>query len=289
MPPSKKNVLWLFLFLACLVLTNCGRGGEDVIAKVNGAKLTLEDLYAEIPLDYYDSVTLEQKRDFIERWINSEVLYQEAMRRGLQRQPETKERLRSSEKNILISELIQQEMSVRTQVSEEEAQAYYRTHTDEFTRQQDEMRASQILVATLEEANAIRRQIESGADFSRLARERSSDPSSVQGGDLGYFTREDLLSEISKAVFSTTPGTLLKPIKTEFGYHILLVTDFQKAGTIRPFELVQEEIIGRLSREKEQQELDAFLQELRESSSIVRNEEALGAELAAQKQEAEER
>jgi parvulin-like peptidyl-prolyl isomerase len=213
----------------------------------------------------------------VELWINSEILYQEALRRGLQRDPQTKEKIRASEKNILISELIQQELSARTRVSEEEAREYYQAHLDEYTRQQDEMRASQILAPTLEEAQAIYRQIEEGADFSRLARERSTDASSVQGGDLGYFTREDLLSDISKAVFSARPGTLLKPIKTEFGYHVLLVTDAQKAGTSRPFELVQNEIVGRLSREKEEQELDAFLQELRQASSIVRNEEVLSA------------
>ena len=267
----------LCLFPLCLLLIRCGSGGEDIIAKVNGAKLTTEDLRAEIPPDYYDSVSLDQKRDFVEQWINSEVLYQEALRRGLQRRPETKKRIRSSEKNILISELIQLELNARTRVSPEEARDYYESHAEDFTRQQDEMRARQILVPTLEEANAIRRQIEEGADFSRLARERSDDPSSIDGGDLGYFTREDLLSEISKPVFAAAPGTLLKPIKTEFGYHILLVTDVQKAGSALPFDLVQDEIIGRLSREKEQQELELYLQELRQASSIVHDETALAA------------
>ena len=170
-----------------------------------------------------------------------------------------------------------------TRVSEEEARAYYESHPEEFTRQQDEMRASQILVPTLEEANSLRRQIEEGADFSRLARERSNDPSSIQDGDLGYFTREDLLSEISKAVFAAAPGALLKPVKTEFGYHVLLVTDLQKTGTVRPFEMVQDEISGRLSREKERQELDLFLQELRQASSIVQYEQALAATDADQR------
>lgn len=279
---SRTTIWRLCLLCVCLLPAGCSRDGEEVIAKVNGARLTTEDLRAEIPQDYYDSVTLDQKRDFVEQWINSEVLYQEALRRGLQRQPETKKKIRSSEKNILISELIQQELSARTRVSPEEARAYYESHTDEFTRQQDEMRASQILVPTQEEANAVRRQIEEGADFSGLARERSDDPSSIQGGDLGYFSREDLLSDISKAVFAATPGTLLKPIKTEFGYHVLLVTDFQKAGTVLPFEMVQEEIIGRLSREKERQELDLFLLELRQASSIVQSEEALAATAADQ-------
>ena len=278
----KTTSRWLFcLFLVLLLPSGCGRGEDAVLAKVNGVRLTREDLRAEIPPDYYSSVTPDQKRDFVEQWINSEVLYQEALRRGLQRQPETKKRIRSSEKNILISELIQQELSARTRVTPEEARTYYQSHPEEFTRQQDEMRASQILVPTLEEANSIRRQIEEGADFSRLARERSDDPSSIEGGDLGYFTREDLLSEISKAVFAAAPGVLLKPIKTEFGYHVLLVTDLQKKGTVVLFEHVQDEISGRLSREKERQELDLFLEELRLASSIVQNEKAL-ADTAAE-------
>jgi parvulin-like peptidyl-prolyl isomerase len=266
---------WLALLALCLIGAGCSGDGETVIAEVNGSKLTLQDLYAEIPEDYFDSVTGEQRSQFIERWINAEILYQEAIRRGLQRESSIREKIRSAEKNILIADLINRELLTRVKVSDEEARNFFQAHIEEFTRKSEEIRASQILVPTLEEANRIRTQISEGADFAQLARDHSVDPSAMQGGDLGYFSKEDVLSEVAKAVFSTPPGTLTKPIKTEFGYHILLVTGVEPAGSVRDFELVRGEILAKLSRDKEHQELELFLQELRDNSSIKQADDVL--------------
>jgi hypothetical protein len=273
--PLNRMTAWFAVLFLCLILAGCSGDGEEVIAEVNGSKLSLQDLYAEIPEDYFDSITGEQRDQFIERWINAEVLYQEALRRGLQREPSIREKIRSAEKNILIADLIQRELLTRVTVPDEEAHEYYQAHIDEFTRKSEEVRASQILVPTLEEANRLRSRITEGADFAQLARDHSVDPSARQGGDLGYFSKEDVLSEVATAVFSAAQGTLTKPIKTEFGYHILLVTGVERIGSVRDFELVKSEIIARLSRDKERQELDLFLQELRDNSSIERAEDAL--------------
>jgi peptidyl-prolyl cis-trans isomerase C len=255
----------LFLFWGC------GHREETLIASVNGTKLTLEDLYAEVPEEYLDSITGEQKRQFLQRWINAELLYQEALRQGLQRDPTIKEEIREAERNILIADLIQRELDRRVVVTEEEALAYYQAHASDYTRKADEIRASQILVPTYEEASRIRKEIEAGGDFARWAREHSVDPSAQQGGDLGFFARQDVLPELTKFAFSSSPGTLSPPIKTEFGYHILTITDSRKAGSVRSFELVRDEIDGQFSMAKERQELDQLLQELRENSSIKQN------------------
>lgn len=267
----------LGLVVAFVLFSGCGHKKETVIATVNGVKLTLEDLYAEVPESYQDSVTQEQKRQFVERWINSEVLYQEALRRGLQRDAYIKGKIRAAEKNILIAELIQRELQNRAQVTEEEAREYYQTHLDEFTRKDDEVRASQILVPTLEEARKIRREIEAGADFARLARKCSVDPSAEQDGDLGYFTRQEVLHEVAKVAFSLPVGALSQPIKTEFGYHLITVTDIKKKGTVRSFELVRDEITGQFSEQKGLEQLELFLEELKENSSIKRHPELLQA------------
>lgn len=268
--------IWLSLVVVCALLCRCGGKKETVIARVNGAKLTLEDLYAEVPKYYLDSITQEQKLQFVERWINGEVLYQEALRRGLQRDAQLKEKLRAAEKNILIAELIQRELQRRVQVTEEEARQYYQSHLDEFTRAADEVRASQILVPTLEEIGKIRKEIEAGGDFAQLARKHSVDPTAEQGGDLGYFVSDDVLPEVAKAAFSLSPGTLSKPIKTEFGYHLIIVNDTKKKGSVRSFDLVKEEIIGQFSMRKELEQLNLLLEELKESCSIKQHLELLG-------------
>jgi len=277
----RMKIAWLILWIPCLILVDCGRERQQVIVEVNGAKLTLDELYDEVPQDYLDSVTSEQKKQFVDRWINAEILYQEALRRGLQRDPQIREKLRSAERDILISDLVQQELSRRVQVTPEEALQYYQTHQGEFTRPVDEARASQILVPTLDEANRIRKQVVDGGIFAQLAKERSTDPSASQGGDVGYFAREDVLEELARAAFSTPPGELTQPIKTDFGYHLLLVTDVKKAGTVRSFDLVKDDIVAQFSRELERQELERFLQELRDKSSIKQDIDLLDAPATA--------
>ena len=269
--PLTRMDCWLVLSMVFFLFWGCGHQEETVIASVNGTKLTLEDLYAEVPEEYLDSITGEQKRQFLDRWINAELLYQEALRQGLQRDPTIKEEIREAERTILIADLIQRELDRRIMVTDEEALAYYQAHVEEYTRGADEVRASQILVATFEEASRIRKEIEAGGDFARLAKEHSVDPSAQQGGDLGFFGSLDVLQELSKFAFSSSPGTLSPPIKTEFGYHLLTITNSKKAGTVRSFELVRDEIIGQFSMAKERQELDKLLQELRENSSIKQN------------------
>lgn len=271
----KTKVLLCGLATVCLLFWACGDKREPVIAKVDGAKLTLQDLYAEIPEYYQNSVTFEQKLQFVDRWINSEVLYQEAVRRGLQRDVLLREKIRVAEKTILITELIQRELQDRVQVTEEEADEYYQAHLDDFIRKTDEVRASQILVPTLEEARRIRGEIEAGGDFAQLALKYSVDPSAEQGGDLGYFTQQDVLQEIAKSAFSLSPGVLSQPIKTEFGYHLITVTDIKKKGTVRSFELVRDEISSQFYEAKELEHLELFLEELRENSSIKKHLELL--------------
>ena len=269
--PLMRMNCWLLLLMVFFLFWGCGHQEETVIASVNGTKLTLEDLYAEVPEEYLDSITGEQKRQFLDRWVNAELRYQEALRQGLQRDPTIKEEIREAERTILIADLIQRELDRRIIVTDEEALAYYQAHVEEYTRGADEVRASQILVATFEEASRIRKEIEAGGDFARLAKEHSVDPSAQQGGDLGFFGSLDVLQELSKFAFSSSPGTLSPPIKTEFGYHLLTITNSKKAGTVRSFELVRDEIIGQFSMAKERQELDKLLQELRENSSIKQN------------------
>ena len=88
-----------------------------------------------------------------------------------------------------------------------------------------QVRASHILVKTEKEANEILEQIKAGKDFAELAKKYSQCPSGKRGGDLGYFGRGRMVPEFENAAFSTPKGEVSKPVKTQFGYHIIKVTD----------------------------------------------------------------
>lgn len=85
--------------------------------------------------------------------------------------------------------------------------------------------ASHILVDSEETAQNLKNQIEGGADFAQLAKENSSCPSSRQGGELGSFGRGQMVPEFDAVVFSAPVGVVQGPVKTQFGYHLVLVTE----------------------------------------------------------------
>ena len=96
----------------------------------------------------------------------------------------------------------------------------------------DEIRARHILLQTQEQAIEIIRQLNQGGDFENLARMFSTGPSGKKGGDLGYFTRERMVKPFSEAAFATPVGSFTsKPIKTQFGWHIIKVEDKRKKIT----------------------------------------------------------
>lgn len=88
----------------------------------------------------------------------------------------------------------------------------------------NELRASHILVSTEQEANNLLSQIHSGKSFEELAQKHSQCPSGRNGGDLGFFTKGQMVPEFETAAFSMQPGQVSKPIKTQFGYHLIKVT-----------------------------------------------------------------
>ncbi|MFN7991801.1 MAG: peptidylprolyl isomerase [Candidatus Micrarchaeia archaeon] len=87
-----------------------------------------------------------------------------------------------------------------------------------------QVRASHILVKEKKAAEKLKYELDSGANFAMLAKKHSMCPSAEQGGDLGFFGKGQMVAEFEKAAFSLPPGKVSEPVKTEFGYHLILVT-----------------------------------------------------------------
>ena len=171
--------------------------------------------------------------------------------------------------------------------SDADLKAYYDAHQDEW-KQDEQVSASHILLQVndkrtdaqaRDQMEAIKKRIDNGEDFGAVARQVSEDPSSkTNGGDLGYFARGRMVKEFSDAAFSATPGRLVGPIKSPFGYHLLKVTGRRPAG-IQPFAEVRVQIRSRLAFEKARQLAEARAKELarRLAADKPKNAEALQA------------
>ena len=144
---------------------------------------------------------------------------------------------------------------------------------DSFT-EKEQIHLYNILLETEEEAQDILAQLKAGGDFSEIAKEKSTGPSAAQGGDLEYLSKGTIIPEIDEVVFGLEVEELSGIVKTDFGFHILKITD-KKPETVKTLEEVKEDIIQTLLPTKQKEAFDNFLKELKGKIEIEINEEAL--------------
>ncbi len=149
----------------------------------------------------------------------------------------------------------------KAKVTEEEEKAYYEAHKAQFV-QEPQVKARHILVDTEEMANRAAQEIAEGKkNFAAAAEEYSTCPSKEQGGDLGYFTKGQMVKEFEKAAFEGEMNKVIGPVKTQFGYHLILVED-KKEGSEMAFAQVQGQIYQQLLTEKQREAYDSTVAEL---------------------------
>ncbi|WP_052380539.1 peptidylprolyl isomerase [Paenibacillus camerounensis] len=153
-------------------------------------------------------------------------------------------------------------------VTDEDISAYFDENKASFN-QEEEVQASHILVATKEEADAIVKQLKDGADFATLAKEKSSDTGSKEnGGDLGFFKKGDMVTEFSDAAFALKVGETSGAVKSDYGYHIIKVTDRKEAKEYT-LEEKKEEIKKTLTSQKVSEMSSTWLQDLTTNATIT--------------------
>src|SRR5207249_5540110 len=130
-------------------------------------------------------------------------------------------------------------------------------------KKEPEVRARHILVETEDEAKAVVAELKKGADFAELAKAKSKDPGSADGGDLGYFTKDQMVPEFSEVAFKLYPGQLSNPVKTQFGWHVIKVED-RRTKQPPEFDKVKDQIEAYLARKAQTD----FITKLRQSAKV---------------------
>ena len=250
------------LLLVTVLLPACDRSQDQglIVAQVGDAVLTIADLQAQQPADLNSA----ERASIIENWVREELLYQEALDRELDQKPSIQELIEQTRRSLLVADLLNTEFDGReVQLPEASTQQYYDQHKDEFLLIQPQMRARHILVATLRDANAKLQDLKRGDSFEQLAREHSRDPDTrFSGGDLGYFSEDDdpILWESCQ---NLPLNSLSKPIRSEYGYHIIQVLERQEAGTPKELDQVRPQIVEGLVNQEYQQRLEDLIAHLK--------------------------
>jgi len=214
------------------------------------------------------------KESFLNELIKRELLYKEALKKGLDKDPEYVKKLEDFKKITLVGLLLQKEIEGKVTVSDQEVKDYYEKNKGKFAPV-TQIRASHILVKTEEEAKQIEEKLKKGEDFVQLAKKYSIDTATAKnGGDLGYFSKGQMVPEFESAAMSLKPGQISEPVKTKFGYQIIKVTD-KKMGQVVDFEKVKNLISQNLMAEKQKEVFDSYVEGLKKSFKVEINKEAL--------------
>lgn len=275
----KRHVLYYTIIISLSIFTaGCGQSNKDknIAAKINNDVITFRELdyrISKLPVSY-QAVVRQDKKRFIDEMIVDKLLYKEALRRGFAKEKEVVEIVDEAKKKILIARLIKDSVDDKTEVDELEILEYYNKNPGEF-KTPEIFRASHIMLRTEEEAKAVLEALQQGADFSALAKERSLDPTSERGGDLGYFVVGQLEPEFEKACVSLKTGEMSGIVKSKYGYHIIMLTE-HKEPSIESYEDVKSRIANDLINKKKKQSFNKLVEDLKAKSKIWINNDMPG-------------
>jgi len=254
-----------------LVVNSCERrevGRSDdagpPVARVNGEELPRGEFETHLPDDYRRTLTASEKREYLNRWITTQLLYEAAMESGVGMTPEIDARLEQFKKGLVADQFVQNVISERAVVSEDEVKAYYDAHIDRYTR---ELRVSHILVNTMEDADEVRELLKKNT-FASVSRRRSIDRHTGPGGDLGFLSKGNMIPEFEDVVFDMNIGEISDVIESELGYHFIKLTDAREARDKLDYEEVAEDISRVLLLEKRATVYDSLITKLRRDARI---------------------
>ena len=245
------SIVWLWMGIG-----GCGEKEKDVVAKVGDQWITVEEFQGamnRLRLLYGDRAPREMLQPLIDR----KIMVLEAEKKGLGDDPKVMAAVERARVRWLTEKVYDEEVTKKVVIPEEEIRAYFKEHGLDKKR---EVRASHIMVGTLEEAQALRQRLMEGADFAELAREASADTATAaKGGDMGYWQEESArMSPFVRQLFGLKVGEVSEPYRDRRGnYHLIKATEERPVGLDRQKKQIQRI----LERQKKDERWRAYLNE----------------------------
>ena len=259
--------------LAVVLLAGLPVRAEDanpVLAKVNGAEIRQSDLdarrrgtRARASRRWTPSTKKENVLAFL---IDMKIVAKAAEDKKIEDREDFKARLAFTRNRLLMDNLLAVEGKAAT--TDDAMKKVYEEASKQITGEQ-EVHARHILVETEDEAKAVEDELKKGADFAELAKKKSKDPGASDGGDLGFFTKDQMVPEFSAVAFALEPGKISDPVKSQFGWHIIKVEE-KRARKAPDFEQVKAQIETYVTRKAQAD----YVAKLRETAKIERMDKA---------------
>lgn len=251
---------------------------DKVLAKVNGVEIKESDVALaeeELAPSLQQMDPAARKQNVLGFLIDLQIVAKAAEDKKVDSSDDFKKRLAFTRKRLMMDSLLAAEGKAAT--TEEAMKKVYEEASKQITGEV-EVHARHILVETEDEAKAVVEELKKGADFAELAKKKSKDPGSSDGGDLGFFTKEQMVPEFSAVAFTLEPGKISDPVKSQFGWHVIKVEDKRDR---KPPSLDQ--VKDRIKAALAQKAGEELMQKLRASAKIENLTEASATPDAAKK------
>lgn len=252
---------------ACILLASASLYAADntnkVVATVNGTPITQRTVneYVQLREARRPNVRISHNQ-VVDELVNSELLYQQALKEKLENRADVRHELVLQRKNVLITAALRAYLR-KSPISNAALKKEYDKRVASSSVK--EYKARHILTKTKAEAEAVIAQLNKGANFAKLAKEKSIGPSAKQGGDLGWFTVDRMVPAFSAAVAKLKKGEYTKkPVKTRFGWHVI---QLENERTMKPPKFAQ--VKAQLANLLRNQRIHSYIGQLRKHAKIV--------------------
>ena len=271
---NHRQFLLASLALPLALLAACGKAADKpaadkpgasgpAVAVVNGKTITKSefDLYVEnVSRQSKREVNEAEKSQLLDQFISMKLAAETAEKEGIQKDAKVSDQLALARMNVIVDAGLQKWLEAHP-VTDEELRPEYDAQVAQMP---NEYHARHILVDDQAKAEKLTKDLKAGGDFAKLAEKNSKDPSSKQGGDLGWFTLDTMVKPFADAVAALQPGQMTEqPVQSQFGWHVIKLEE-SRATAAPPFEEVKDRVKVFVQRKK----LQTYLDDLRKNAKI---------------------
>ncbi|HBA89344.1 MAG TPA: peptidylprolyl isomerase [Geobacter sp.] len=259
---------------AQILPTELKKAQEGVLEQLTNSEL-LYQAAQEVEMKELDQQVKRQIEENRKRYA-SEVEFEAALAAVDMTRKELEEFTR---RDVAINNMLEKRLGEKIEIGDNEAKNFYDDNKSKYFDKKESVRASHILIGLAsgateeakkearEKAQALQKRAQAGEDFAKLAQEASTCPSKAKGGDLGVFGKGDMVVTFEKAAWALKPGEISEVVETQFGFHVIKLTD-RIAPKTEKYDEVKEKIVDYLKKEKIRSQVPALIKELREKAKI---------------------
>jgi len=279
----KKFIMPAFASMAVLIVSCDGKekpetkpqastsSSDIILARVDGEELTLNEIKYQFPPEVWEQLRGKDLEDAVETWINTQLLAQKGTRMGLGSDPSVEAVVQFRTADAIARRVLEIEIKEINAVSQAQIDSAYAVEKDNYRLDKERLRASHILLKTLEEAEAVHGRLVKGDDFASLVEDYSADrKSAASGGDVGYFSEDQVDPAFAAAAKKLKVGEFSGPIKIANGFHIIMLTDRQESGSSVDSLEVKARIAELLTMSRQNELFNLLLESLRKEAKIER-------------------